>query len=103
MGTQADRPTGMPGISAEREYWRRRNTRRARIRERYGLLGSAIASLAGEPAHLHAWHQGAIGEQATARTLHVCLYRTDVIVLDDRRIPCRYPWNIDHLTIGPGG
>jgi hypothetical protein len=104
MGTHVDHPVGEPGMSAEREYQRRRDARRARIRQRYGLLGSAVAGVVGEPGHVHAWAQGAEGERATANALRIHLHRTDVIVLHDRRIPCRSGrWNIDHLAIGPGG
>jgi hypothetical protein len=103
MGTSADRPVGVPGISAEREYQRRRNARRTRVRKRYGPLGAAVVSVLGEPGHIHARRQGAAGEIATANALRVHLHRTDVVVLHDRRIPCRGRWNIDHLAIGPGG
>ena len=91
------------GQSAEREYTRRRQTRQARIKARYGTVGSIVAALTGEPRNVQAWRQGAEGEAATARALAFRLARTDVIVLHDRRIPGRGRANIDHIAVGPAG
>ena len=94
------------GESAEREYTQRRRARQARIKARYGTVGSilaALAALAGEPRNVQAWRQGAEGEAATARALEIRLARSDVIVLHDRRIGGRSRANIDHIVIAPIG
>ena len=91
------------GHSAEREYTQRRQARRARIKARYGTIGSVVAGLAGEPRNVQAWRQGAEGEAATARALAIRLAHTDVIVLHDRRIGGRSRANIDHIAIGQTG
>ena len=91
------------GQSAEREYGHRRQARQARIKTRYGTVGSIVAALAGEPRNVQAWRQGAEGEAATARALAIRLARSDVIVLHDRRVRGRSRANIDHIAIGPTG
>jgi hypothetical protein len=91
------------GQSAEREYAHRRQARQARIKARYGTVGSIVAALAGEPPNVQAWRQGAEGEAATARALAIRLARSDVIVLHDRRVRGRSRANIDHIAIGPTG
>jgi Nuclease-related domain len=91
------------GHSAEREYTQRRQARRARIKARYGTIGSVVAAVAGEPRNVQAWRQGAEGEAATARALAIRLAHTDVIVLHDRRIGGRSRANIDHIAIGQTG
>ncbi len=91
------------GSSVQREYTRRRAARRARAKARYGALGSVLSAIAGDPASVQAWRQGAEGEIATARALAWRLHRSDVVLLHDRRIPGRGRANIDHIAIGPGG
>jgi hypothetical protein len=91
------------GQSAEREYSHRRQARQARIKARYGPIGSIVAALAGEPRNVQAWRQGAEGEATTARALAIRLAHTDVIVLHDRRVGGRTRANIDHIAIGPTG
>ena len=91
------------GQSAEREYAHRRQARQARIRARYGTVGSIVATLAGEPRNVQAWGQGAEGEAATATALAIRLARSDVIVVHDRRIRGRGRANIDHIAMGPTG
>jgi len=95
-----DNPAGQ---SAQREYAHRRQARQARIKARYGTVGSIVAALAGEPCDVQAWRQGAEGEAATARALAIRLARSDVIVLHDRRASGRSRANIDHIAIGPTG
>jgi Nuclease-related domain len=92
-----------PGGSAEREYARRRQARRQRIRARYGPVGSLVAALVGEPRSVEAWRQGAEGEASTARALELRLHRSDAVVIHDWRVPGRGRANIDHIAIGPGG
>jgi hypothetical protein len=91
------------GQSAQREYAHRRQARQARIKARYGTVGSIVAALAGEPRNVQAWRQGAEGEAATARALAIRLGGSDVIVLHDRRMGGRSKANIDHIAIGPTG
>ena len=91
------------GQSAGREYTRRREARQARIKARYGPVGSIVAALAGDPNDVQAWRRGAEGEAATARALAIRLHRSDVVVLHDRRIRGRSRANIDHIAIGPTG
>ena len=91
------------GQSAEREYAHRRQARQARIKARYGTVGSIVAALAGEPRNVQAWRQGAEREAATARALAIRLARSDVIVLHDRRVRGRSRANIDHIAIGATG
>lgn len=98
-----DNPDSAPGASAEREYARRQEARRKRVRARYGPVGSFVAALAGEPRNVDAWRQGAEGEAATARALEQRLHRSDVVLLHDRRVPGRGRANIDHIAIAPGG
>jgi hypothetical protein len=95
-----DNPAGQ---SAQGEYTHRRQARKARIKARYGTVGSVVASLAGEPRDVEAWRQGAEGEAATARALATRLARSDVIVLHDRRLRRGSRANIDHIAIGPTG
>jgi hypothetical protein len=91
------------GQSAQREYTQRRQARKARIKARYGTVGSIVAAFAGEPRNVQAWRQGAEGEAATARALAIRLAGSEVIVLHDRRIGGRSRANIDHIAIGPTG
>jgi hypothetical protein len=91
------------GASAQREYARRQQARRERVRARYGRVGSLVAVLAGDPRNVYAWRQGAEGETATARALEWRLHRSDVVLMHDRRGPGRGRANIDHIAIGPTG
>lgn len=101
-GPTSDQPSAA-GRSAQREYQRRRRARQARLRARYGVIGSAVAAVAGQPHHLSAWQQGAEGELETARRLETHLARAGVVLLHDRRMPGRGRANIDHVAIGPAG
>lgn len=103
MTHEANSSKTVAGTSAEREYARRRQARRTRVRARYGPVGSIAAALAGEPRDVYAWRQGAEGEAATARALGIRLSGTDVVVIHDRWIPGRGRANIDHIAIGAGG
>jgi hypothetical protein len=98
-----DTSESAPGASAQREYARRKQLRRQRVRARYGPVGSLIATLAGEPRNVDAWRQGAEGEAVTARALDLRLHGSDVVVMHDRRVPGRGRANIDHVAVGPTG
>lgn len=103
MSQTHDSSESSAGVSAQREYARRRQNRRERVRARYGPVGSLVAALVGEPRNVDAWRQGAEGEAATARALEQRLHRSDVVLLHDRRVPGRGRANIDHIAIAPGG
>jgi hypothetical protein len=61
------------GASAQREYTRRHQARRQRIRARYGPVGSLIAALAREPHNVDAWRQGGEGKpQRPAHSTSAC-------------------------------
>lgn len=91
---------GRAGGSAWREYSRRRDRDRERIRKRWGPLGSIAVALAGERQSTAAWARGAIGEERLGALLD-SITREDLVVLHDRRVP-RSRANIDHLVITSG-
>jgi Nuclease-related domain len=90
------------GASAQREYQRRRDARKARARDRYGALGAVAATISSGPQHERAWDRGAEGERKLARTLEQRAADHGVVLLHDRRIPGSRA-NIDHIVIGRPG
>jgi hypothetical protein len=90
--------TSVAGASAQREYQRRRDARKARARERYGALGAAAATISSGPQHERAWARGAEGEAKLARTLEQRTAGHGVVSLHDRRMPGSRA-NIDHIAI----
>jgi hypothetical protein len=94
--------TSVAGASAQREYQRRRDIRKARARDRYGALGAAAASISSGPQHERAWARGAEGEAKLARTLEQRTAGHGVVLLHDRRVPASRS-NIDHIAIGRPG
>jgi hypothetical protein len=90
------------GGSAQREYERRREARKARQRERYGALGGMAAAISSGPQHERAWARGAEGEAKLARTLEKLTAGHGVALLHDRRVPGSRA-NIDHIAVGPPG
>ena len=98
--TPAGIETGSAGISAHREYERRRTAREARVKARFGnLIGGVALAVSGEPQSTRAWERGSLGEQKLAEAL---VGVDDLIVLHDRRVP-RTRGNIDHIVIAPAG
>lgn len=117
-GAEQDRPAGVAGASAQREYDRRAARERARqeaalerdaqkraarreARPVLGRLVNAFAERPPEPAEsqpTQAWKVGAAGERRVAEILDA----TGCFVLHDRRIP-KSKANIDHLAVGPAG
>ena len=97
----ADIDSGIAGGSAMREFQRRHEGREARIRERWGRLGSLVLALTSEPASTRAWERGSIGESKLAAVLGR-IDRDDVITLHDRRVPATRG-NIDHIVVSPSG
>jgi hypothetical protein len=91
---------GQPGASAQREYWRRRRNREARIRSRHPRIGGLLLALRGSPRHESAFLHGADGEESVAKSLARGTAKGGAIILHDRRMP-RSLGNIDHLAIAP--
>lgn len=99
----AERPDGEAGVSAQREYDRRRQRRRDHAREKLGLVGTVLAHVIEEPQSTKSWAQGAQGERRTAERLEKHLAGHPVKLLHDRRIPGPGKANLDHVAVGPGG
>jgi hypothetical protein len=93
--------SGQAGASAQAEFDRRRRARIERGRERFGVLGAAVAWWK-EPQHERAWAAGAAGERRVGERLTKRLADTGVLLLHDRSVP-KSRANIDHLAVGPGG
>jgi Nuclease-related domain len=91
--------SGVAGASARREYERRKANREARVKGRFGRLGSLALALTDDPQSTRAWATGARGEEKLAAALEGI---DGLRVLHDRRVP-RSPANIDHIVIGPAG
>jgi hypothetical protein len=94
------------GGSARREYERRSQDRRDRVRARHPVLGGLLLALTDDPVSTRVWAQGARGEQAVGATLDE-LAGSHLSVLHDRRL--RRPdgslstANIDHLVVAASG
>lgn len=93
---------GQAGASAEREYERRKQRREAETRQAHPHIGGLLLALREPPHHEYAFHEGALGEQAVARSLARRTADSGVLLLHDRRMP-RGRGNIDHLAIAPTG
>ncbi|MEV5068720.1 NERD domain-containing protein [Microbacterium sp. LMI12-1-1.1] len=91
---------GSAGVSARREYERRRDNREQRIRTDHPKLGGLILALTDDPQSTRAWERGALGEELLARRL--ADLPDTFRVLHDRRIRGTRA-NIDHIVIGPTG
>ncbi len=91
---------GSAGASAQREYDRRKSSRKQRIRAKHPKLGGLILALSDEPQSTRAWERGASGEeQLAARLMDL---PAAAKALHDRRIPGTRA-NIDHIVIAPSG
>lgn len=89
------------GESARQEHTRRRTTRTAANRARYGAaLGPVVTQLT-TPQHETAWAKGAQGEVAVAARLAEACDST-VTLFHDRRFAGSKA-NIDHLAVTPAG
>jgi hypothetical protein len=100
-GTAAPVEAGVAGLSARREYERRRARDEARIRVRWGRLGGIVVALSEERQSTSAWERGAGGEERLGARLD-SLASSDVMVLHDRRIPGTRA-NFDHIAVTRGG
>jgi Nuclease-related domain len=91
---------GGAGASARREYERRKTTREARVKGRFGdRLGRVLLAVTDEPQTTRAWATGARGEEKLAKALEGI---DGLRVLHDRRVPGTRG-NIDHIVIAPAG
>lgn len=93
-------PDGVAGVSARREYERRKSDREERVRARHPKIRGIILALTDDPQSTRAWEGGAIGEEVLAKRLTEV--PDGVRVLHDRRIPGTRA-NIDHIAVSPGG
>jgi len=94
-------PPSGAGVSAQREYERRRDQREAYARERFPRVGGLLLKVVPEPQSTTAWEKGARGERLVGTRLDE-LADDGVITLHDRRIP-RSRANIDHIAVGQSG
>jgi hypothetical protein len=93
--------SGVAGLSARREYERRKAKDEERLREKWGRFGGLAVAVADERQSTKAWDRGAIGEERLGARLDA-LATNDIAVLHDRRIPGSKA-NIDHIAITRGG
>ena len=77
---------GDAGSSARREYERRKAKDEARLRQKWGKLGSVAVALSDEKQSTKAWAIGAVGEERVGALLN-SLASDDIAALHDRRIP----------------
>ena len=97
---QAAVDVGIAGVSASREYERRKAIRDAAARSKWGdTVGGWVVRLTAEPQSTRAWAIGAVGEEKLARALAGV---PGIRMLHDRRVPGTRG-NIDHLVVGPAG
>ncbi|WP_234864842.1 nuclease-related domain-containing protein [Sinomonas albida] len=91
--------SGVAGLSARREYDRRKAKDEQRLREKWGRFGGIAVALSEERQSTKAWERGAIGEERLGARLD-SLADHGIAVLHDRRIPGSQA-NIDHIVITP--
>lgn len=95
--------TGEGGVSAAKEYERRRAKMDQQIEARWGTgrLGRIAKTLADEPQSTAAWSKGAVGERKLGDRMALGLDGA-AIVLNDRKVPGT-KGNIDHLVVSSSG
>ncbi len=93
--------SGVAGLSARREYERRKAKDEEKLREKWGPFGGIAVALSDERQSTKAWDRGAIGEERLGARLDA-LAADGLAVLHDRRIPGSKA-NIDHIAITPAG
>lgn len=99
-GVQID-DGGVAGLSARREYERRKAKDEERLRQKWGKLGGLAVALSDEKQQTKAWATGAVGEERLGVRLD-SLASDSVVVLHDRGIPGSKA-NIDHIAVTTGG
>ena len=92
---------GTAGASAAREFHRRHEKRKSKIRKQWGPLGGLAVALTDDPHSIKAWAYGAKGERELGGELDRLLDE-GMGVLHDRRLP-GHRTNIDHIAIVPSG
>jgi hypothetical protein len=122
---------GVAGASAQRQFDKQENRRRARLRANWPWIAfaSIVGAVAGgiftaaththgslfivlgavlpvlkllpTPRHVDAWRSGASGERAVGRRLEA-LRAQGILVMHDRRVPGRRT-NIDHIVVSSAG
>lgn len=93
---------GRPGVSAQREYERRRRGREADTRARHPHIGGFLLAVRTPPQHETAFRVGAEGERIVAAALERRTEKSGALILHDRRMPRGYG-NVDHLAVAPSG
>jgi len=88
--------------SARAEHARRRASRHARLRSRYGGLAGPVDYLLKEQASERAWRRGAEEEERAGRLLEKLLEGSGVRLLHDRDVPGGHA-SLDHIAVGPTG
>ncbi len=96
-GGSSPAESGIAGLSARREYERRKAKDEERLRGKWGRLGGLADALSDERQSTKAWERGAVGEERLGARLD-SLAHGGLAVLHDRRIPGSTA-NIDHIAI----
>ena len=94
---------GIAGLSAQREYERRRAAREQRVRDHHPVLGDFLVWWRDAPQPETAWARGAAGERAVAESLARRTIDTPAAFLHDRRRQAGSKGNIDVLAVVPSG
>lgn len=97
----ADRPRGVAGGSAQREYERRKANRERGIRSRHPRVGGLILALTDDPHTTTNWAKGAAGEREIGAQLEA-LAEAGLVAIHDRLRPDTKA-NIDHVAVAPSG
>lgn len=94
---------GAPGASLDREYYRRKDARDARVRSNHPHIGGLVLALSHQPQSTTAFATGATGERRLAARLeHDCA--NEVLFLHNRKLGrSRRDGDIDHIAIAPSG
>src|SRR5680860_341439 len=92
---------GVAGLSAGREYERRKAKDEERLRAKWGRFGGIAVALSDERQSTAAWERGAVGEERLGARLDELASR-DIVVLHDRRVPGTRA-NIDHIVVTTAG
>ncbi|MGZ8741705.1 MAG: nuclease-related domain-containing protein [Nocardioides sp.] len=103
VAVEVEVEVGDPGASLEREYERRRETREARVRQRFPRIGGAILAVSGEPETTKAFARGAEGERRLAARMEKLSDGQALFLHNRRRGPGPRDGDIDHIAVAPSG
>ena len=92
-----------PGASLDREYERRSNARRSRVRARHPIIGGLLLALTDEPPSTRAFATGAEGERMVAAKLEKLCGEDLRFLHNRRRGPAARSGDIDHIAIAASG